>query len=77
MSIPNFLELFNVEKVGLEASTYIAPLYRGLVREGFQVLVSHRKKTRFASEAARTHKNIYELSFIQKVDPNVGGKYER
>ena len=49
--VPNFLKLFNVEKVGLEASTYVAPLYRALVREGFQVLVSHPKKTRYIAEA--------------------------
>jgi len=49
--VPDFLKLFNVEKVGLEASTYVAPLYRALVREGFQVLVSHPKKTRYIAEA--------------------------
>ena len=49
--VPNFLKLFNIEKVGLEASTYVAPLYRALVKEGYQVLVSHPKKTRYIAEA--------------------------
>jgi len=43
--VPSFLENFNVEKVGLEASTYVAPLYRALVKEGYRVEVSHPKKT--------------------------------
>ena len=29
--VSNFLRLFNVEKIGLEASTHIASLYRALV----------------------------------------------
>jgi hypothetical protein len=49
--IPNFLEQFNVEKVGLEASTHVAPLYRALVSEGYRVEVSHPKKTRYIAEA--------------------------
>ena len=49
--VPSFLRLFNVEKVGLEASTYVAPLYRALVREGYRVEVSHPKKTRYIAEA--------------------------
>ena len=49
--VPGFLRLFNVEKVGLEASTYVAPLYRALVREGYKVEVSHPKKTRYIAEA--------------------------
>lgn len=44
--IPSFLKLFQVEKVGVEASTHVTPLYRALQREGYQVLVSHPKKTR-------------------------------
>jgi len=49
--VPSFLRLFNVEKVGLEASTYVAPLYRALVKEGYKVEVSHPKKTRYIAEA--------------------------
>ena len=49
--VPSFLRLFNVEKVGLEASTYVAPLYRALVKEGYRVEVSHPKKTRYIAEA--------------------------
>ena len=40
--VPEFLRLFNVERVGLEASTHVVPLYRALVGEGYRVQVSHR-----------------------------------
>jgi len=49
--VPSFVGDFKVEKVGLEASTHIAPLYRALVKEGFRVEVSHPKKTRYIAEA--------------------------
>jgi len=32
--VPSFLESFNVEKIGLEASTHVVPLYRALVNRG-------------------------------------------
>ena len=41
--VPSFLEQFSVEKVGLEYSTYIVPLYHALVGRGFRVEVSHPK----------------------------------
>ena len=43
--VPSFLRLFNVEKVGLEASTYVAPLYRTLVRNatGLRFLILRRQ----------------------------------
>jgi transposase len=47
----SFLKPFNVEKVGFEASTSIAPLYRALSKEGYRVQVSHPKKTRYIAEA--------------------------
>ena len=49
--LPSFLGDFNIERIGLEASTYVAPLYRDLVRRGFSVEVSHPKKTRYIAEA--------------------------
>jgi transposase len=48
---PSFLEEFNGEKVGLESSTYVVPLYRALVDRGFRVEVGHPKKTRYTAEA--------------------------
>ena len=47
----SFLENFNVEKIGLESSTYVVPLYRALVDRGFRVEVGHPKKTRYIAEA--------------------------
>jgi len=49
--VPGFLRLFKVERVGLEASTHVAPLYRTLVKKGYLVLVSHPKKTSYIAEA--------------------------
>jgi transposase len=49
--VPGFLEPMKVERVAMEASTSIAPLYRKLVDEGYDVLVSHPKKTRYIAEA--------------------------
>jgi len=49
--VPSFLKQFNVEKIGLEASTHVVPLYRALVSRGFRVEVSHPKKTRYIAEA--------------------------
>jgi transposase len=42
---------FNVGKVAMEASTPVASLYRQLAGEGFDVVVSHPKKTRYIVEA--------------------------
>jgi transposase len=49
--VPAFLKPYRVERVAMEATTSIAPLYRRLVEEGYQVLVSHPKKTRYIAEA--------------------------
>jgi transposase len=49
--VPDFLRPHDVEKVAMEASTSIAPLYRKLVDEGYQVTVSHPRKTRYIAEA--------------------------
>jgi len=49
--IPEFLEPLQVNWVAMEASTYIIPLYRRLVEEGYSVTVSHPKKTRYIAEA--------------------------
>ena len=45
--VPRFLEPLEVEKIAMEASTYIIPMYRKLVDEGYAVTVSHPKKTRY------------------------------
>ncbi len=40
----------HVEKVAMEASTYIIPMYRKLVSEGYDVTMSHPKKTMYIDE---------------------------
>jgi transposase len=47
----SYLSHFNVCKVAMESSTQIASLYRQLVCKGFDVVVSHPKKTRYIAEA--------------------------
>ncbi|MGD0804913.1 MAG: transposase [Candidatus Bathyarchaeia archaeon] len=49
--IPLFLEMTHPDKLAMEASTYIIPLYRKLTEHGYDVTVSHPKKTRIIAEA--------------------------
>jgi transposase len=49
--IPAFLEATGPERLAMEASTYIIPLYRKLTEQGYDVTVSHPKKTRLIAEA--------------------------
>ena len=49
--IPGFLEPYEVEKVAMEASTYIIPMYRRLTDQGYDITVSHPNKTRYIAEA--------------------------
>jgi hypothetical protein len=41
--IPDFLEPYQVEKVAMEASTYIMPLYRELSEEGYDITEAQGK----------------------------------
>jgi transposase len=47
----SYLIHFKVRRVAMESSTAVAPLYRQLASKGFDVLVSHPKKTRYIAEA--------------------------
>jgi transposase len=49
--IPAFLDMTHPDKLAMEASTYIIPLYRKLTESGYDVTVSHPKKTRLIAEA--------------------------
>ena len=49
--IPAFLDMTRPEKLAMEASTYIIPLYRKLTENGYDVTVSHPRKTRLIAEA--------------------------
>ena len=51
VEIPEFLEHLGIEKMAMEASTYIIPMYRRLTEQGYNVTVSHPKKTRYIAEA--------------------------
>jgi transposase len=42
-----YLSRFNVAKVAMESSTQVAPFFRQLKGEGFDVVVSHLKKTKW------------------------------
>ena len=46
-----YLSHFKVCKVGMESSNQIAPLFRQLTSKGYDVVVSHPKKTRYIAEA--------------------------
>jgi transposase len=49
--IPAFLKMTHPDKLAMEASTYIIPLYRKLTENGYDVTVSHPRKTRLIAEA--------------------------
>lgn len=50
-SILDFLDRYQPAKVAMEASTAIAPVYRALTRQGYDVVVSHPMKTRLIAES--------------------------
>ena len=47
----SYLSHFKVSKVAMESSNQVASLYRQLTQEGYSVIVSHPKKTRYIAEA--------------------------
>ena len=49
--IPAFLEMTHPDKLAMEGSTYIIPIYRKLTDHGYNVTVSHPRKTRLIAEA--------------------------
>ena len=46
--ILSYLSNYQIDRVGMESSNQIAPLYRELTRNRYTVSVSHPKKTRYA-----------------------------
>jgi len=63
--VPKFLEPLKVYQVTIEASTYIIPMYRKLVGEGYDVLVSHPKKTRYIAEARIKSDRVYSKALAE------------
>jgi transposase len=49
--IVSFLDQYPIDKVAMEASTSIVPVYRALRGRGYNILVSHPKKTRLIAES--------------------------
>jgi transposase len=49
--VVSFLDRYPVDKVAMESSTSIVPVYRALRGKGYNVLVSHPKKTRLIAES--------------------------
>jgi transposase len=46
-----YISEYRIAKIRMEASNQIAPLYRQLTRRGYEVQVSHPRKTRYIAEA--------------------------
>jgi len=46
-----YLSDYQINRIGMEASNQVAPLYRQLRKNGYDVSVSHPKKTRYIAEA--------------------------
>lgn len=49
--VPTYLSHYGVQKVAMESSTAVAPMYRQLKKEGFDAVASHPKKTKLIAEA--------------------------
>jgi transposase len=49
--IVSFLDQYPIDKIAMEASTSIVPVYRTLRGRGYNILVSHPKKTRLIAES--------------------------
>jgi len=49
--VVSFLDQYPIDKVAMESSTSIVPVYRALRGRGYKVLVSHPKKTRLIAES--------------------------
>ena len=47
----SYLDDYDIDRIGMEASNQVSSLYRKLTREGYSVSVSHPKKTRYIAEA--------------------------
>jgi transposase len=50
-TVLSYLSSYSVERIGMESSNQVAPLYRALTKNGYVVSVSHPKKTRYIAEA--------------------------
>jgi len=49
--VVDYLSRYPIDKVAMESSTSIVPVYRALRGKGYEILVSHPKKTRLIAEA--------------------------
>ena len=66
----SYLSDYQIDRIGLEASNQVAPLYRQPTRSGYIVSVSHHKKTKYIAEAKM--KNTYASSCQTKELPCEG-----
>jgi transposase len=49
--VVGFLGRYPIDRVAMESSTSIVPVYRALRGKGYEILVSHPKKTRLVAES--------------------------
>ena len=49
--VVSFLDRYPIDKVAMESSTSIVPIYQTLREKGYTILVSHPKKTRLIAES--------------------------
>jgi len=50
-NVVSYLSNYRIDRIGMESSNQVAPLYRELTRKECAVSVSHPKKTRYVAEA--------------------------
>jgi transposase len=49
--VVSYLSRYPIDKVAMESSTSVVPVYRALRGKGYEILVSHPKKTRLIAES--------------------------
>jgi transposase len=69
--ITDFLEPYQVEKVAMEASTYITPLHRELTHQGYSITVSHPRKTKLIAESRIKNDKVDSKALAELLRLNV------
>lgn len=63
----SFLDDYDIDRIGMEASNQVSSLYRKLTRKGYSVSVSHPKKTRYIAEAKIKNDRIDSVAIAELV----------
>jgi len=68
--VPSYLSSFKIDKIGMESNNQIVPLYRLLTKKGYDVSISHPKKTRYIAEAKIKSDRVDSKAIAELVRPD-------